>query len=472
MLQKLLIVVIIAGALGLTTISAKEHTSQAQNPNKTDTINGEGHFFAHESDSLSFIKNQLTYHAFSDVFTKALTNLKLDSKLFWSKYNAKFENLINPKLESMKEKFENSNTVKKKSIVQINEFNQKMRKHKLKAATTFGKLQKAIRSYVIKRNSRSAHNPQSRYTRIEAQIDKKEVFNIYHHFTENRSLRKIDTLFITSKFKLVKGSWSDFAISNQGNFTNTITEHWKKWFEDNFSVSIENIKITDDDIIKELEKHAQRDLYSPNTPTVELIKNNYSNSLWLKININLNHVATQDILKTITYSFAGEYGLTDLMTNENIAYQEIQPQEYSYNTESPDQLKSSMATFSYQMPLNYLKKMGEIIKNLPSQISFQNVIVKNASSINKIFKLRKMLLDTTLNLKSKIDIKEYSSDKGILVIKYHGPFEVIKDSIFSIDQKNIDRNTVANVTSLNPPFVISLITKEKEVLSPQEQMNE
>jgi hypothetical protein len=54
-------------------------------------VDGEGHFFAKDSDSLSFVKKQLLSSAFRNVMTKELDAMGLDSKLFWQQYDKKFE---------------------------------------------------------------------------------------------------------------------------------------------------------------------------------------------------------------------------------------------------------------------------------------------------------------------------------------------------------------------------------------------
>ena len=48
---------------------------------------------------------------------------------------------------------------------------------------------------------------------------------------------------------------NDLGVDIEGNFTNVVKQHWKKWFEKEFSTYVGEVKLTDSSMEKELNSY-------------------------------------------------------------------------------------------------------------------------------------------------------------------------------------------------------------------------
>ena len=127
------------------------------------SIDGEGRFYAKDDDSLSFIKSQLLHSAFSDVISKELKFLGLDSAQFWKSYDEKFESYFTPIKEQMQKKYGIND---KPTLDAKKKFNQRHRLKRLGLKSKYGRLDRAVTSYSIKKMTRSPQIPNSRYINV------------------------------------------------------------------------------------------------------------------------------------------------------------------------------------------------------------------------------------------------------------------------------------------------------------------
>ena len=144
-------------------------------------VEGEGRFYSNDGDSIAFVKKQLLYQAYRDIFSKELQAMNLDHELFWKKYDGKFEEYFNPIHEGLKTKYKISKNYKGNNP----SFEVALRRKRLVLKSKFGRLNRAIRSYSEKKMSRSTQMPNSRYINVTAKVSRKVLNNIC------RSIKKL-----------------------------------------------------------------------------------------------------------------------------------------------------------------------------------------------------------------------------------------------------------------------------------------
>ena len=142
--------------------------------NRSQYINGEGHFTSEEGDSLNFIRNQLLSSAFKDILSKELKNLGLDADLFWLRYDQKF----NQSFEPTKEKLEKQYGAQKRK-----EFKKALRIKRRVAQRNYANIHRAIGQYSVKKTSRSPRFPKSHTISVQAKVNRSVLHRIYLNFT-------------------------------------------------------------------------------------------------------------------------------------------------------------------------------------------------------------------------------------------------------------------------------------------------
>jgi hypothetical protein len=189
----------------------------AVNSIASDTVQGEGRFNALPDDSLTFIKSQVIHQAFLDVLTKEITSMGLNSQLFWQKYDKQFQESFDPTIEVLKTKFKiGTDEVTKQDK---EKFEKNLRLQKLKSKKKYGTLSRVIQSYGIKRYTRSQQNPNARYVKLDARVNRVLLSKIYYNYVRGKQTSDYGSLFLNIKYNLKNCNYSDLGVEKEKDFT-------------------------------------------------------------------------------------------------------------------------------------------------------------------------------------------------------------------------------------------------------------
>jgi len=185
------------------------------------SVQGEGRFYANDDDSLSFIKSQVIHNGFIDVISKEILAMGLNKDVFWKKYDDKFEDSFISIDNSLKEKYqvtEESKELDKRNYIKA------LRVKKLNARKAFGKLPRVVQSYGIKRYTRSQQDPNARYVKLEATINRNLLRKIYYNYVQGKKLSAYGSLFLDINYKLVNCDYTDLGVEKETDFTDVVNK--------------------------------------------------------------------------------------------------------------------------------------------------------------------------------------------------------------------------------------------------------
>jgi hypothetical protein len=241
------------------------------------------------------------------VLNKELQAMGLDAQSFWQKYEVRFQNSF----DSVEKKLRSTYGLDgedKVSSSEFQEFKKKLRYKRLSSIASFGNLARAIESYSIKNMSRSAQAAQSRYLTLEATVNRRMLNSIYSEFMQEGQARFFSQLYLSTKFRLREGSWSDLGVESKVDFTEVVEKHWKSWLSSKLNRSVQEVVITDEDQVQRIQDFLKIPKNSVQTFLVsteperdesdvefvqgeevetQKLESSLANSLWLEMTIDI-----------------------------------------------------------------------------------------------------------------------------------------------------------------------------------------
>lgn len=414
-------------------------------------ISGEGRFYAADEDSLTFVKSQLHYQAVKDIITKELKSLGLDEKLFWQKYDAKFKDSFESAEKSIKEKYadETGEVPRDKKA----DYDKAVRGKRLASLVRFGRLQGVLNSYSVKRMTRSPQSPQSRYYLIEGKTDRRYVNELYLRFTSDDIDRKYKTLFITANFKLDHMTWSDAGVEVGTDFTDVVKTHWQKYIDTKFLGQIEEVVFTDESLERELREFLliPRDLeFNQKVESGSGNFSRFSSGLWLKVEMELDKLSDDDLLKKRKISVSGDVLMIELKTNHSVAQEDLETERKLFYTDDQKSFSSSLASMVYSKPLAAFevahKSMGEISKAKHDY----RLYISSLASIQDLVDVGTLLVNKGVVHQARTEVVGFNGSKGELSMTFRGNKENLQKFLRSITGSALGSGKVLQVNPEKP----------------------
>ncbi len=426
---------------------------------ESGSIDGEGRFYAKNEDSLSFIKSQLLYSAFSDVISKELKYLGLDSAQFWKSYDEKFENYFNPIKEQLQKKYgmDKNPPVNKRA-----DFNKSHRLKRLSLKAKWGRLNQAVKSYSIKKMTRSPQIPNSRYINLNAKIDRNLLKKIYFQMISDSGAREIKTIFVSAEFDINDLTWSDLGVELESDFTTVIKEHWRKWLSENLKTRFTNIELTDAGKEKELDGFlkAPREVIpevNEENPEEPLPLNEFKDALWLKLNISLDKVKEDFLMKERAYQLTGDFILLDMNNGGVVHSHDITPSENKYSFEKGQPLSTNIATWVYRTASSEFSSFDERIASIPSQDKSVEIKISGVQSFLDFEKIGELLAIKGASQRFATKLISYEGSAGKLNLKYSGDKEALLKTLAELGEEKIDEGRVLAKSPDESPFSFQLL---------------
>lgn len=434
-------------------------------------INGEGRFYAKDQDSLRFIKSQLLHSAFSDVLSKELKYLGLDSALFWKNYDEKFNNYFGPIKEQLQKKYL---TGENPSLKERKEFNKLHRLKRLGLRAKFGKLDRTVTSYSIKKMSRSPQVPNSRYINVSAQVDRKLLKKVYFQMVSKATSNVINNIYLSAHFEINDLSWSELGVELEQNFTSVIKEHWKKWLKNNLKTHFNDVIMVNADKERELIEFSKAPREATVEPlleappaTDEVPLNEFKNGLWLKVNIDLNKVKEELLMKERTYKLTGDFLLTNLNTGEVVDSFDLPTLESKYSFEPNFPLSTSLATWVYRTASSEFNKFDNKIANISVSTKSVNLIIRGTRSYLDFIKIGEMLSIKGASQRFSTKLLSFQGDSGILRLNFSGNKENLLITLAGLGETKLDESRVLSKGEEGNPFSFRIINEGVEVITPK-----
>jgi hypothetical protein len=397
-------------------------------------VAGEGKFKADDGDSLSFIKKQLIHEAFIDVLSKEMDEMDMNKELFWQKFNESFDNMLAPADEALKKKYkiedEKVDPKNKQRYVDA------LRLKKLKNRLRFGNLHRIIRSYAVKRMSRSAQDPKSRFIQLEAKVDRNLLAKTYYRFVQGKKSSDYGSLYINVEYELQHCSYTDLGVENDKDFTSVVNQHWLEWLssESNKPKNIANIEIIDESKKKQLKEYQSL----PLDKLLDSIPEIFVNSLLLNIKVVIDRKNFNKEFKEYEFSYDGAIYLQDLQTGKILTEAKI-PKELRKYTNVPDvELSSRIANHVYRMPLEKFTRLKTAIANIPPLSLTKVITLFDYKNLNDVDKFINLVKNRGIKYSLGAQLISIGSNKAEIAVFFDGELKDLKELLNSVESAKKD----------------------------------
>lgn len=402
------------------------------------SIEGEGRFISEEGDSLPFIKEQLLFDSFKDVFTKYLKKQGLNSDLFWERHSQRFEAFFKPLEKEIRENFTSTETKPGESS---NKLEKEIRTKKLERRAHFGILNRGIKSYSINSMTRAPNMPNARYINITANVDSNLINQIYFEYVSPKKMIKGLNLYVMPLFSLSNMSWSDAGVGTVKDFSVVVSDHWKKYLENGLKENINEITLLDEesqDDLKSVFEAKQRskgffelaDLGTGNFSKLE-------DGFLLLIKVKMRKISEKILLKKSTIEFNLNYALVDMRNNKIIDFFDIPKKQSTFSTENLSQLSSAIATSVYRIPLEEFNKIKRDITYNLKNLNIVYLKLSNIKTVEDLLNLQETLNSKGVPFQLVSKIHMLKANEGILEFEFNGTQAQVEQFLKGIEKQRL-----------------------------------
>lgn len=386
---------------------------------------GDGRFRSTSDDSHEFVKKQLIHEGYKSIISKELEKMELNKDVFWQKYNEKLQEQFVEIEKNLKEQLkypEKPNAKERKN------FAKQLRYKKLIFERSFGKLNTAVTSFVIKKISRSQKYPNSRYIRMEGSVNPKVLSRIYYGFVSGTKRSDYGSLFLNIDYRLMNTTFTELGIENENEFSSVITNKWIDWFSSNKPANIANVAILSE------ENKTKYDEYQklPSEKMLTNIPEVFINSLMLDIEMKIIRQKYDKRKNAYEFVYAGAGYLKDLQTNKVLDTFEFSSELKKYNLGQDMSLANIIVNHVYRMALGSFPQIVSSMKNITNVSSVQRIVASDFANMYKVMTLVEMIQNKGIKYSVRAHIDAIAKNRAEIVVYYDGKVADLKRILNSL----------------------------------------
>jgi len=453
---------------------------------QVSTINGNGRFYSKDDDSLSFIKNQLLSNAFRDVFTKEMKGLGLDTDKFWRRYEEKFQEYFDKVKIGLMAKYE---VTKENAAKNIN-YQKAFRHQRLRMKARYGRIGRAIVQHSIKKMSRSPQVPNSRYIRIEAKVNRRELHKIYLTFTSDQMEKHYSSVYVTTDFFLIDTSWSEIGIEVETDFTDVLKNNWKDQIAKALSKKVDRVVFVDAtqtneikkfsglslEAVQQVKKAVNDEAMQAETTSIEntkeisqsiAVSNDYASALWLQLKFQIKKTLDNKDAQRRDFEISGDLYLQDLGSQKIVYFKDYEAILKNYSYRDPKEMSNGIANTVYQIPMSSFKSFARSIGMAKRGLKKVTLEVSEYTNMADLLNLIKFLGNKGVTKQFNPMIKSFGPSSAKIDLEYSGNDQDMVTMLKSLGGIMIDQNSKVFFPSADNPFqvVVKRIVTEKEIES-------
>lgn len=451
-------------------------------------IEGQGRFQATEDDSITFVRNQLLSEAVRDVVKKELTAMNLNAEGFFQRWNQRLELAFDSINKEVREKHKVDEG--ELNARQRQAFESELRARRLNLKANFGGLTRAMTSYSIKNQSRSTQGGGTRFMTIDARVDRRILNSIYSDFMREGRARYFRNLILSVNIELKDAVWNEVGVQVGQDLTRVLEQHWSSQLKSRLSRQVGQIIIAHEDITTNIDQflktplehssmlegevttiHLDPEMMDGATDTaseqeiraVEVVASDelksqkvdpeqFVDSLWLKINLQLTKVDEDQALGTRAFKYAGDFLLLDLRHREFIHAHSFSTETHLYNTADLHQLSSSIATQIARMPGAEFEKIPRALGQLRADRAQVQLVLNQMNSIQDFYQFAEVLTQVGLTKEFNPKLVRYEGKAATIHLSYKGDPIAMSDMLRSINRRSLKNASVIEIESLDRPY--------------------
>lgn len=417
-------------------------------------LKGSGRYAAEEGEKLSFIKQQLLYEATKEIITQELTSMKLDTALFWEKYQLKFDDYFISIEENLKIKYK---VATEEDIASNKEYKKALRYKRLLLKSRFGRLGQVLSSFVVKRMSHSSKFTHVYHINILGKVNRTVLNKIYVKFTRQNSGKLFNTLYLRSNIRLLSLAWPDIGVEVVSDFKKVVNDYWSLWLTKKLDGVVEKVVITDEAIENSIDEYYQKDVKIENT------QSEFAGSVALNASFEISKESKSLIFKKLGYKISGRLNAIELQTHKILFFIDLPEMEFSTSTDDNHELSSNVATNLYKYPLGSFETFYKSIISYNPNNNQVTVFVDGIKSVTDLFALKQKIENQgiSLGLSGKINSYQVKQQTAELKLQMSTNLEKFSRLFRDLNQKELRDKLILNTSASEGRYNISFVYSEE-----------
>lgn len=330
----------------------------------------------------------------------------------------------------------------------------------------------------INKMSRSPQVPNSRYIRIKAKVNRKELHKIYLSFTSEQTDKHYSSLYVSGDFNLVDTSWSEIGIEVESDFTDVLKNNWKDKIAASLQGKVDRVVFVDSAEANEIKKFSGLNLeavkqvqeenevasadgevaVNEDTP----LSNDYASSLWLKLNFKIKKIRENEDAKRRSFEISGDLFLQDLSSQKIVYFTDFDEMEKDYSYEDPKNLSNGLANAVYQIPMSSFKSFERSIDGAKTHLKRVTLEVSEYENMADLVSLTKFLSNKGVTKQFSPMIKSFSPNNAKIELEYSGDDQDMVTMLKSLSGMMIDQESKVFFPSADNPFQVIVKRNAKQ----------
>ncbi len=307
-------------------------------------------------------------------------------------------------------------------------FLQEISNDEKKLFINFSNILSLVESYKFKELIQDKIDPNTWSAKVELVLDKNKIEKFFQRVLNNEK-KLLSKIFIITDIVPLQFKWEDLSLENELSFIDPLNRYWLKWFAENSLTNIEDVVICSGDCNLFYNKWVD-------SVAGELsIPEEFYNSAFLKITVNLLRSNTAGPLKEETFKWEGRVVVQDIQTKQIIANSTIFPESRKFISLSHKATNSALASSISRLPLPLFLQLNQKITDKKMGVTrSKKLVLTGYKNSGDVFSFVKMIKDRGNLLSLDVSIDNFSKDQTIINCFYKGEEKSFTDLLSSIKE--------------------------------------
>ena len=362
---------------------------------------------------------------------------------------------------------EEGNSVERVEASKKRDFRKALRLRRYKKKRSFGRFDRIVAQYSVKKMTRSPKYPNSRYLRANVKVDRKEVHRLYLKFTTDNQEHRYSKLFVSTNFNLKGMSWLDTGVEVESDFIDVVRRHWKDKLEKLLADNVSEVILCDEDTLNQIKRLGVDLSKLKGSKNLKEVVEDYAmfeNTLWMSISVTLNKTNEEAASNKRSFVVEEEMTLQDTITGRIISFLDNKTSETNYSTVDAKALSSNVASLVYSgVKESFTDVVTQIAKKGGSR-GHDMLKLKGQFNMADLFKFRNLLEEKGIRLGLKSEITNFNSREAGIDLYYKGARDDILLMLSELNGEKLSSVKTLMIENQETPTHFTVIGPKKAEL--------
>jgi hypothetical protein len=261
---------------------------------------------------------------------------------------------------------------------------------------------------------------------FRAELDPQKIKDDYAKFITDVDLVRALSLYIIPNIEIDTSlAWTDLGVSRSENFTGVVIDAWKSHFEKQFP-NFESVELLEKDL------SSKPDEINPNSVTLK----------WKSI---IKKMVVKKSSKTAEFELTAQFIVVNTKSGEVLTSYDYPLSKKEFSLEDKKALASGLVSWIYNLLISQSAGIQSSIEKNLKAINKNEVDVRiNArAGLVEVYQILNLLSDQLKELKLSAQLKSYGAEESVFTLKFESKIEKFfelmnkKDNTLPINEKKV-----------------------------------